>query len=52
MVDCDVTRSYHDPNTNQDLVDRFDEWLYEIRDDEDGCGQGCLYTQGNVFRHL
>lgn len=50
VVDCPITRSYHDPNTNQDMVDRFDEWLYELRDDVDGCGQGCLYTQGNVFR--
>ncbi len=50
IVDCPVTRSYHDPNTNQDEVDRFDDWLYEVRDDVDGCGQGCLYAQGNIFR--
>jgi hypothetical protein len=50
VVDCPVTRSYHDPTTNQDCIDRFDEWIYEVRDDVDGCGQGCLYTQGNIFR--
>lgn len=50
VVDCPVTHGYFDPNTQQHMVTRLDEWLYELRDDVDGCGQGCLYTQGNVFR--
>jgi hypothetical protein len=32
------------------MVTRFDEWLYEVRDDDDGCGVGCAYVEGNIFR--
>lgn len=50
VVDCPKTASQFDPNTGQWWATRFDEWIYEVRDDVDGCGQGCAYWQGNVFR--
>ncbi|HEY3449188.1 MAG TPA: hypothetical protein VGK67_22720 [Myxococcales bacterium] len=50
VVDCPKTTGRFDPNVNQWQVTRFDEWLYEVRDDVDGCGQGCAYFQGNIFR--
>ncbi|MBI5607362.1 MAG: hypothetical protein HY902_00615 [Deltaproteobacteria bacterium] len=50
VVDCPVTASYHDPNLDKDLITRADAWVYEVRDDLGGCGTGCMYVQGNIFR--
>ncbi len=43
VVDCQ-------PNTDKPSFDKFDEWIYEVRDDTEGCAQGCAYVSQNIFR--
>jgi len=43
IVDCPM-------DTLKKNADRFDNWIYEVRDDVEGCGEGCKYSQGNIFR--
>jgi len=50
IVDCNITESYYNPNTGSYYFTRDDEWAYEVRDDVDGCGQGCGNFQYDIFR--
>lgn len=49
VVDCEITTSYKD-RSGRSKFTKFDDWIYEVRDDVFGCAQGCGGSFYGSFR--